>query len=373
MTEITKYEANQIPQLMKTADVLFKSGMFPQAKNSAGIFTIVEYGREIGLPPVIALQNLSIVNGRLCMSGQSMLGIAMKHGIFFKIIEETKEKCAVEFKRDKIEYTSTFTMEDADKITINREGKKLSEKDVWKNYPQTMLKWRAVSQGLRIIASDLLSGIYLPEEISSIKEEDKAVDTPEPSDDDKGVTEQDVKDVFDEKEPPQDTNDGITVPQTKAIRAALSKKGIDAFYELFKKYLVIAKLLDDAETLKTMTKKNASGLIDKLDEHIINFFTMEEHHAEMKRLFNILAKKTQIKILMTMTYFIKDIDSVPKKITEDLTDEYSNSYFDLFLKAIVNQYESGVPVNHEDTPPSLEEPPKKEVDLSTGELEDFGV
>ena len=411
MTEITKYENPN--QLLATAELLFRSGMFPAAKNPAGVFCIIEYGHELGLPPVVALQNICVVKGRLCMSGQSMLAIAIKNGVSFKILEETKEKCTIDFKRGDIEYTSTFTIEDADKVTINADGKKLSEKDNWVNYRQEMLKWRAVSKGLRVIAPDFISGLYMPEEITSIRE-DKVVDkptpesTPEPTAEDKGVTEQDVKDVFEhdprrdvvgnltDKTPKQKAyketstkdnrqasdevwrgkaypagseksiagEDKITDPQIKAIRTILFSKGIDAFYMNFKKYLKRVDLLKNVDTIKSMTKNAASELLSDIDGHLVSFFTLGEYHEEMKRVFNFLAKGTKVKILMTLTYFVKDIDSLPKKITEDLSDEYANNYFELFLKAIANQNDGKLPVEHrgdkEDgvLPPLTEEPSK---------------
>jgi len=139
-----------------------KSGMFPHAKNPFGIMTIIEYGRELGIPPVSALQTMSLVNGRLAIESKALFAIALKHGITIEVIEKTKERCVLRFTRPGHKpYTETFTIEDARRIG-------LTEKDNWKKYPEEMLYWRCGAKGLRAYCSDLLLALYTKEELEDI-------------------------------------------------------------------------------------------------------------------------------------------------------------------------------------------------------------
>jgi len=48
--EIVKKEEH--PVLITVANALFKSGLFPNVKNSYGAFAITQYGSELGIGPM---------------------------------------------------------------------------------------------------------------------------------------------------------------------------------------------------------------------------------------------------------------------------------------------------------------------------------
>jgi hypothetical protein len=149
---------HQALSLFKVADLLFKSGMFPQTRNACGLFSIVEYGRELGIEPMIALQTMAVVQGKISMSSQMMLSIAVKNGLEYKILETTDLKARVWMKGD-VEYTSEFTLEDAKKAGIYKQDSS------WTKYPKNMLFWRAVSNGIRFCKPGVLGGLYSTEEM----------------------------------------------------------------------------------------------------------------------------------------------------------------------------------------------------------------
>lgn len=139
-----------------------KSGMFPHAKNPFGAMTIIEYGRELGIPPVSALQTMSVVNGRLAIEAKALFAIALKHGVTIEVIEKTKERCVLRFRRPGYEpYVETFTIEDAKRIG-------LLSKDNWQKYPEEMNYWRCGAKGLRAYCSDIILGLYTKEELEDI-------------------------------------------------------------------------------------------------------------------------------------------------------------------------------------------------------------
>ena len=155
---------------MQTARILFESGLFPNAQNVGGVFTIVQYGREVGLSPVVSLNNVAIIKGKLSMSGASMLALAMKHGVKATVEEETNEVCSILFERDGFQpYRSTFTIEDADHAELLKQEDGKIKHEGWRKYPSQMLRWRAVSKGLKVVAPDILAGVYTEEEIEGIE------------------------------------------------------------------------------------------------------------------------------------------------------------------------------------------------------------
>ena len=146
--------------LQKVADGLFKSGMFPNAKNAFGAYAIVQYGHELGIPPMMALKNINIISGQLACNAQLMLSMAMSRGVTYKVIAETDKGATIEFKRGDISYTATFNEEDA-------KAAGLTGKDNWKKYARDMYFWRAAAKGIRRIAPDAVLGLYTKDEISN--------------------------------------------------------------------------------------------------------------------------------------------------------------------------------------------------------------
>lgn len=146
--------------LQKVADGLFKSGMFPNARNAFGAYAIVQYGHELGIPPMMALKNINIISGQLACNAQLMLSMAMSRGVTYKVITETDKGATIEFRRGDITYTATFNEADA-------QAAGLTGKDNWRKYARDMYFWRAAAKGIRRIAPDAVLGLYTKDEISN--------------------------------------------------------------------------------------------------------------------------------------------------------------------------------------------------------------
>jgi hypothetical protein len=157
---VVLHDPNVSLSLQKVADGLFKSGMFPNAKNAFGAFAIVEYGHELGIPPMMSLKNINIISGQLACNAQLMLSMAMSRGVTYKVVKETDKGAEILFKRGDSEYNSTFTEEDA-------KNAGLTGKDNWKKYGRDMYFWRCVAKGIRRIAPDAVLGLYTKDEISN--------------------------------------------------------------------------------------------------------------------------------------------------------------------------------------------------------------
>ncbi len=155
--EIVKKEEH--PVLITVANALFKSGLFPNVKNSYGAFAITQYGSELGIGPMTSLQTMAIVSGKICMGAQMMLSLAIKSGVSFKILKDDNNECQIHFKRGDLEYTSSFSIAEAKQAGIYR------DQSGWTKYPRDMLYWRTVTRGIRRVCPDVITGLYAIEEI----------------------------------------------------------------------------------------------------------------------------------------------------------------------------------------------------------------
>jgi hypothetical protein len=316
-------------ELYRTAQLLKEGSLFPGAGSVGGIFTIIQYGREIGVAPVTALKNISIVKGNICMTAQMMLGLAYRIGVTMKIINESDTGATISLTRDNITEEFSFNEEDAERA-------KLLGKDNWKHYPKEMYRWRAVAKGLRVIAPDVLSGVYTPEEIENI---------PNPT----GNTVENVnKDVVEgdfitQDQTPTDTlGDGPEVEEVspelmKAMHAAFSRVELLPFKNEFKYYCVDNGMLKNpTDSFKTLKHDVAKSILDEIDEETTNFLASPKYHQMLKNRFKTFKTQDKQDILMKFSSFIEEITTLPKKIS-NMNDTVLCDTFTLFLTVMKNE------------------------------------
>lgn len=149
-----------------------KSGMLPSTIRTPEAAAIIALkGRELGIPFMIAVAHIHIINGKPTMSAEMMQALARRNlpGILINIVSSTHEKAEIEFLRPEKGarvVPISFTIEDAKRA-------KLLNKDVWQQYPTAMLWSRAISAGLRKVCPEALMGVsYTPEELGAEVSED---------------------------------------------------------------------------------------------------------------------------------------------------------------------------------------------------------
>jgi hypothetical protein len=150
--------------MVTLAKYLYESKMFPNIGSVAGIITTMEYGRELGIPPVAALSTMQCIRGRLTMEAKAMLAVAQKNsGVSWKIDKLDNEECVMIFMREGFSPCRvTFTAQEA-------KDAGLLTKDSWKMYRQDMLFARCASRGVRRIAPDAVLGLYSSEEMRDVE------------------------------------------------------------------------------------------------------------------------------------------------------------------------------------------------------------
>lgn len=127
------------------------------------VIIAMQMGADLGLKPMQALQNISVINGRPSIWGDAALALAMPALDSFKeFVEGDGDKrvavCVLKRKGWPDETRRTFSVEDAKKAGL------WTKPGPWQTYPQRMMAMRARSWALRDSCADLLMGLSLAEE-----------------------------------------------------------------------------------------------------------------------------------------------------------------------------------------------------------------
>ena len=135
------------------------------AQQIANVCVALQYGLELGLSPMQALQGVAVINGKPTVYGDALLGLCYASGLveeFSVDVAGTGDTrgavCTV--KRKGVENTiiRAFTIGDAKRAKLwGRAGP-------WTQYPDRMLQMRARGFALRDAFADVLRGVISAEE-----------------------------------------------------------------------------------------------------------------------------------------------------------------------------------------------------------------
>lgn len=202
-------------EAIKYSEILASSDMVPKDfKGKPGNCLIaMQWGMELGMAPLQAIQNIAVINGRPSIWGDIGLALVMAHPDYEWHKEEQSDAEAVSIfkRRDIPEVRSVFSMEDA-----KRAG--LASKDgPWKTSPKRMLLMRARWFAMRNLFPDALKGINSAEESRDLPKE-KDMGTVEVE---RGPSLQDLISKKDDTPPPSlaDALLAISVVSDKASKA----------------------------------------------------------------------------------------------------------------------------------------------------------
>lgn len=158
--DLTPKDFNQALQL---ADYLADSTMVPKdfIGKPGNCLIAVQWGLEVGLKPLQALQNIAVINGRPSLWGDAMVALVRSSPLCEYIKESDDGKtatCKVK-RRGQDEEFRTFSMDDAKSAGL------LGKAGPWTQYPKRMRQMRARGFALRDVFSDVLKGMAMAEEL----------------------------------------------------------------------------------------------------------------------------------------------------------------------------------------------------------------
>jgi len=154
-------------QALTFADYLADSDLVPKdfKGKPANCLIAMQWGAELGLKPLQALQNIAVINGRAALWGDAVLAL-VRNSPVCEFVEEWDANetahCKVKRKGEK-ETLVTFSMEDAKKAGL------VGKQGPWTQYPKRMRQMRARAFALRDVFTDVLRGMAIAEEIMDIQ------------------------------------------------------------------------------------------------------------------------------------------------------------------------------------------------------------
>lgn len=152
-----------LDEAIRFAEVLSKSSIIPKdfGGNPGNILVAIQWGMELGLQPMQAMQSIAVINGRPSLWGDAVIGL-VRGSPLCEYIYETDENetaiCKVK-RRGEDEQVRTFSMEDAKKAGL------AGKTGPWSSYPKRMRQMRARAFALRDVFPDVLRGMPIAEEV----------------------------------------------------------------------------------------------------------------------------------------------------------------------------------------------------------------
>ena len=172
--------AAALPAKIAYARELANSGLLPAAyrRQPGNILYAVEYGEMLGLAPMAAITGVHVIEGKPTASAGLISALVRRAGHKLRVTGDgTKATCQI-VRADDPDFTFevTWTLKRDNSNNPSAEAAGLLGKSVWKQYPASMLKSRAITQCARDACEEALFGLhYTPEELGAEVDEDGAV------------------------------------------------------------------------------------------------------------------------------------------------------------------------------------------------------
>jgi len=198
-----------LSEAMQFSDVLSKSIMVPREYQGkpANVLVAVQWGMELGLAPMQALQNIAVINGKPSIYGDALLAMVRADHRCLGVKEYLDGETAVclitrsHNNGDFEEIERKFSVDDAKRAGL------WGKQGPWKQYPQRMLQMRARSLAIRDGFPDVIKGLISVEEAQDMPAPMKPVQ-PQPAPSGPTIAERAMAAI----EPPQEAVEAPQAP-----------------------------------------------------------------------------------------------------------------------------------------------------------------
>lgn len=172
MTEIAPYTSDLDADIRYAQLVTTKrengsaQSLLPEAyrENPANVIIAIGLGKAIGISPAQALYDIYVVNGRPSPSANLMAALVRRAGHKLRIEGDARSCTATLIRSDDPDspFAATWTFDQA-------KAAGLTSKQTWKAFPGAMLRARAISEVVRMGASESVLGMdYSAEEMRDV-------------------------------------------------------------------------------------------------------------------------------------------------------------------------------------------------------------
>lgn len=156
-----------LEQAMELANILADSSIVPKdfIGKPGNVLVAIQWGMELGLKPMQAMQNIAVINGRPSIWGDALLALVLASPVC-EYVQEWEENGTAFIKvkrRGKPEDIQHFGDAEAKQAGL------IGKQGPWGQYPQRMKKMRARAFALRDNFADVLKGIPVAEEVMDIE------------------------------------------------------------------------------------------------------------------------------------------------------------------------------------------------------------
>ena len=165
-----------LTEAIQFSDMLASSSMVPKAYQGKpqDILVCVQWGMEMGLAPMQALQNIAVINGKPSVYGDAAMALVQASSVcedveeFFEGEGTTNPVAVCVAKRKgRKPVTARFSVEDAKRAGL------WGKQGPWSAYPKRMMQMRARGFALRDAFPDVLKGLITAEEAQDYPDEAK--------------------------------------------------------------------------------------------------------------------------------------------------------------------------------------------------------
>lgn len=255
-----KKPATDLERRMQYATTLAASDLLPAAyrRKPQNVLLAMEYGNALGLDTVTAIQQVHVIEGKPTASAQLIGTLVRRAGHRLRVTGDAKHAIAEIVRSDDPDFTfkAEWTIERAAAAGLTGKGP-------WKQYPDAMLKARAITEVARDACPEALAGVaYTAEELTDGAHAPETWTVPI----DEDTTEaQVVEDLAADPQPApeaQPDQPAATPAQIKAIGAILRKCGVATSEQ---RHAIVDLIIGrKIETTSEITKHDAHRVIETI-------------------------------------------------------------------------------------------------------------
>lgn len=156
---------------MQLGEAFAASGMFGCTRPQQGQILALQCLTS-GLTPFEVTQTYHLLDGKLSMKADAMLGRYVAAGGKVQWLERTSAKVRARwtYRENDLEMEVTLDELVASGVATGKGG---DLKENYRKHPRQMLTARLISEAVRLLAPDVVSGVYTPEEVSDFTPTEK--------------------------------------------------------------------------------------------------------------------------------------------------------------------------------------------------------
>lgn len=165
-----------LTEAIQFSDMLANSSMVPKAYQGKpqDILVCVQWGYEMGLAPMQALQNIAVINGKPSVYGDAAMALVQASPVCEDVEEYFEGEgtpnpvaVCVAKRKGRKPVVAKFSVEDAKRAGL------WGKQGPWQSYPKRMMQMRARGFALRDAFPDVLKGLITAEEAQDYPDEAK--------------------------------------------------------------------------------------------------------------------------------------------------------------------------------------------------------